>query len=72
MLDYPVWSILLALFSCNTYGSYLVFADEKLSASQKRMQLLMVWMLPLIGAAILVFVKECVYDEWDSKNRADK
>ena len=66
MLEYPIWSMLLALFACNTYGSYLILTDKRLIPSQKRMQMALVWMLPLLGAAILVFVKEMVHDEWDS------
>lgn len=65
MLEYPIWSMLLALFACNTYGSYLILADKQLTPSQKRMQMALVWMLPLLGGAILVFVKEMAHDEWD-------
>jgi hypothetical protein len=65
MLDYPIWSMLLALIACNTYGSYLILADQTVAKSQKSMQMALVWMLPLLGAAVLLFVKEMRYDEFE-------
>ncbi len=65
MLDYPIWSIVLALLACNTYGSYLILADQAVAKSHKSMQMALVWMLPLLGAAVLLFVKEMRYDDFD-------
>ena len=54
----PIYSLLFLLILFNIYATYRCFVSDFSDKKQKQLQFIFIWLVPIIGAALVVFMSK--------------